>query len=73
MHFALNFPLNCLINDLYSISSEGIVLRYLNNTYPYVMPLCPATYTMKIVLGKLCVNMFSGRSSRRGNLYYKEE
>lgn len=32
MHFALNFPLNCLIDDLYSISSEGIVLRYLNNT-----------------------------------------
>lgn len=32
MHFALNFPLNRLINDLYSISSEGIVLRYLNNT-----------------------------------------
>lgn len=37
------------------------------------MPLCPATYTMKIVLGKLCVNMFNGQSSRRGNLYYKEE
>lgn len=73
MHFALNLPLNCLINGLYSISSEGIVLRYLNNTQPYVMPLCSATYTMKIVLGKLGVNMFNGPSSRRGNLYYKEE
>ena len=37
------------------------------------MPLCSATYTMKIVLDKLGVNMFNGRSSRRGNLYYKEE
>lgn len=37
------------------------------------MPLCSATYTMKIVLGKLGVNMFNRPSSRRGNLYYKEE
>lgn len=37
------------------------------------MPLCSATYTMKIVLGKLGVNVFNGPSSRRGNLYYKEE
>ena len=37
------------------------------------MPLCSATYTMKIVLGKLGVNMFNEQSSRRGNPYYKEE